>query len=65
MIKVIYFSIVAIHIKGNFIFRTDAFQIIIMFIGLFASLIKGLIDVGGFKNVIDINRKYGRIDFFV
>jgi hypothetical protein len=45
--------------------RTDAFQIIIMFIGLLSALIKGLIDVGGFKNVIDINAKYGRIDFFV
>lgn len=35
-----------------------------MFIGLLSSLIKGTIDQGGVRNVLEINWKYDRIDFF-
>ena len=44
---------------------TDAFQIIIMLVGLLSSLIKGIIDVGGVSKIIETNIKYGRIDFFM
>jgi sodium-coupled monocarboxylate transporter 8/12 len=37
-----------------------------MFVGLLAALIKGILDIkGGLKEIIDINQKYGRIEFFV
>jgi Na+/proline symporter len=44
---------------------TDVFQIIMMFVGLSASLIKGIIDIGGIKKVIEINWKYERIEFLM
>jgi hypothetical protein len=44
---------------------TDVFQIIMMFVGLSSSLIKGIIDIGGIRKVIEINWKYERIEFLV
>ncbi len=44
--------------------RTDVFQIIIMLIGLLSSIIKGLIDVGGFNKVLEANLRHNRIDFW-
>jgi hypothetical protein len=35
-----------------------------MLIGLLSAFIKGLIDLGGVNNVVEINWKYGRIEFF-
>lgn len=47
-------------IKG--VIWTDFFQVIIMFISLFMILIKGLYDVGGFANFIEINSNGGRFN---
>jgi solute carrier family 5 (sodium-dependent multivitamin transporter), member 6 len=44
---------------------TDTFQIIMMLIGLLSSLIKGIIDVGGIKRIVEINSEYDRIEFFM
>lgn len=44
--------------------RTDVFQIIIMFIGLLSSLIKGIIDQGGVRKIIETNWKNDRVEFF-
>ncbi|XP_054711298.1 putative sodium-dependent multivitamin transporter [Uloborus diversus] len=40
---------------------TDVFQAILMFLGIFAVLIKGLIDVGGIANVFRIANDGGRL----
>jgi Na+/proline symporter len=43
---------------------TDAFQIIMMFAGLIAILIKGSIDHGGFGNIFNYLSEGQRIEFF-
>ena len=42
---------------------TDTFQICMMFAGLFAVLIQGSIDAGGFTNIWNDNNIRGRIEF--
>ena len=42
---------------------TDTFQICMMFAGLFAVLIQGSIDAGGFANIWQHNAERGRVDF--
>eukprot|EP00914_Ancora_sagittata_P013224 GHVO01025732.1.p1 GENE.GHVO01025732.1~~GHVO01025732.1.p1 ORF type:complete len:600 (+),score=30.66 GHVO01025732.1:284-2083(+) len=42
---------------------TDVFQIVMMVCGLLAVLIQGLIDHGGFSNIIDKAREGGRLHF--
>jgi Na+/pantothenate symporter len=41
---------------------TDVFQIIMMMVGLLASLIKGVMDNGGINNVIETSWKGSRIE---
>jgi sodium-coupled monocarboxylate transporter 8/12 len=37
-----------------------------MLVVLIAALIKGILDIkGGLKEIMDINHKYGRIEFFI
>jgi Na+/proline symporter len=43
---------------------TDLFQALVMFVSLFFIIIKGLIDVGGFENLWEINSAGGRLNFF-
>jgi Na+/pantothenate symporter len=43
---------------------TDAFQIIMMFAGLIAILIKGSMDHGGFGNIFNYLSEGQRIEFF-
>ncbi|CAD5126563.1 DgyrCDS14658 [Dimorphilus gyrociliatus] len=42
---------------------TDSFQIITMFAGLIAILVKGSLDFGGFGNIWRINEEGGRVEF--
>lgn len=44
---------------------TDVFQTAIMFIGLILVIIKGVIDANGLNNVWEINKKGGRLNFFI
>ncbi len=48
----------------NFKIRTDTFQIVMMIVGLLASIIQGSIDFGGIDKVFEANRRNGRIEFF-
>ncbi|XP_061171925.1 sodium-coupled monocarboxylate transporter 1-like [Saccostrea echinata] len=41
---------------------TDVFQSLVMFMGIFAILIKGTMVAGGLSNVIEINKNTGRLD---
>ena len=43
---------------------TDLFQALVMFVSLFFIIIKGVVDVGGFGNVWEINSNGGRLNFF-
>ncbi|RWS02291.1 sodium-coupled monocarboxylate transporter 1-like protein, partial [Dinothrombium tinctorium] len=43
---------------------TDVFQTIMMFGSMLFVVIKGALDMGGFSNVWEINKKFDRIDFF-
>ncbi|XP_062598235.1 sodium-coupled monocarboxylate transporter 1-like [Saccostrea cucullata] len=43
---------------------TDVFQSLVMFMGIFAILIKGTMVAGGVSNVIEINKNTGRLDMF-
>ena len=43
---------------------TDVFQSVIILTGLVIIAVRGVIQVGGLKNVWEINEKYGRIKFF-
>ena len=43
---------------------TDTFQIVIMFLGLFAIIIKGSYDHGGFGNIWDMMEEGERINFW-
>ena len=43
---------------------TDSFQIIVMFLGLFAIIIKGSIDHGGFGNIYQIMVDNDRAHYF-
>ena len=43
---------------------TDLFQAIVMFASLFFIIVKGVVDVGGLKNVWEINKSGGRLNFF-
>ena len=43
---------------------TDAFQVIMMMIGLLAIFIQGLIREGGFGQIWETNKENGRIEFF-
>jgi hypothetical protein len=36
-----------------------------MIVGLLATIIKGVMDVGGLNNIIETNWKYDRIEFLV
>lgn len=42
---------------------TDSFQIITMFAGLIAILVRGSLDFGGFSNIWKINERGGRVEF--
>ena len=42
---------------------TDFFQLLVMFTGLFTIIGKGVSDVGGFWNLVEINSKGGRLNF--
>lgn len=42
---------------------TDVFQIFIMFAGMLAVVIRGLIEVGGFENVWAAASRSGRVEF--
>lgn len=44
---------------------TDAFQMVIMFAGMLAVIVKGIIDVGGVGNLFDINSDGERLNFFI
>jgi Ni,Fe-hydrogenase III large subunit len=61
-LKIVYFHCLQTSI---FMIRTDVFQIIMMLTGLFSALFVGIHNVGGFGKIIDISKKYGRIEFFV
>lgn len=41
---------------------TDVFQVIVMFLGLIVTLVKGVSDVGGMRAVIEANWNNDRID---
>jgi hypothetical protein len=56
-------SQIFIAIRFNFNFK-DVFQIIMMFIGLLAALIKGTIDNGGIDNVVETCWKGRRLELF-
>ena len=43
---------------------TDAFQIVMMFVGLIAVLIRGSIDQGGFANIWRYMKEGDRLEFF-
>lgn len=43
---------------------TDVFQSTIMIAGLIVVVIVGSIEVGGFGNVWEINKKFDRLNFF-
>lgn len=43
---------------------TDTFQVVVLYIALFAVLIKGTVDIGGFSVVWNTNAMYNRTDFF-
>jgi SSS family transporter len=43
---------------------TDVFQLIIMFSGLILIITKGVIDIGGFEELIEISSNGGRLNFF-
>ncbi|KAL5004138.1 hypothetical protein ScPMuIL_017594 [Solemya velum] len=43
---------------------TDVFQFVIMFAGIFAIIIKGTMEAGGVGEVMAINKKTGRLNFF-
>ncbi|XP_041369790.1 sodium-coupled monocarboxylate transporter 2-like [Gigantopelta aegis] len=42
---------------------TDTFQAVIMFIGMITLLVKGVFEVGGLKNMVEIANSHGRIIF--
>ena len=43
---------------------TDCFQVLILYSSMFAVLIKGTIDIGGFAIVWERNNQTGRSDLF-
>jgi len=43
---------------------TDVFQSLIMISGLIVVVIVGSIEVGGFDKVWEINKEFGRLEFF-
>ncbi|CAD5118651.1 DgyrCDS7339 [Dimorphilus gyrociliatus] len=68
-----YISIIACTIVGtiyttfggmNAVIWTDVFQCCVILAGLITVLVKGIISVGGFKRMWEINDQYGRIEFF-
>ncbi|CAD5118645.1 DgyrCDS7333 [Dimorphilus gyrociliatus] len=68
-----YVSIIACIVVGTIyttvggmqaVIWTDVFQSAVIFIGLMTVSIKGIIAVGGFKEMWETNDKYNRIEFF-
>lgn len=43
---------------------TDAFQILMMFIGLVAIMVRGSVDHGGFGNILKYLYEGQRVEFF-
>lgn len=43
---------------------TDTFQVVVLYVAMFAVLIKGTVDIGGFGVVWETNAQHGRSDLF-